>query len=322
MRRVTVAVLALMLTAVTAHAQAWLPAQGEFTVSFLVSDSFVDRHDLNGLSDPNSDIDTTTVLADVTWGIHDRLALTVALPLVSSRFLSTGTPPHPTALDNGSYHTTLTDFRIDLRYNAVNRRNLVITPFATVVTPSHGYEYFAHAAPGRRVNELQLGAAVGTTLDQVPGMFVQARYGYGIQEQFLDISHNRSVAAFEGGYFATPDVRVFGMVSGQWTHGGVDLFPTARLVWPAEQWANHDRITRENFVNVGGGVGWAINDTVDVFGSYTKAVSARNTHVLDRGIQFGVSLRLQKSALERGILNSKGRSLARCVCQKGLALKR
>lgn len=323
MRRILAIAFAIVLGAASAHAQAWLPSKGEVTVSMLFSDSFVDRHDLNGVSDPNSDITTRTFLADVTYGVRDDLSLTISLPVVSSRFTSTGTPRHPTIEDDGNFHTTATDFRVDLRYNALNRRGLVVTPYLTVVTPSHDYEYFAHAAPGRRVNELQLGASVGTTLDDVlPGMFVQAKYGYGIQERFVDFSHNRSAYSLESGYFATPDVRVFGMVSGQVTHGGVDLFPTARLVWPNIQWVNHDRITRENFVNVGAGVGWTLNETVDVFGSYTKAVSARNTHVLDRGIQFGVSLRLQKSALERGILNSAGRSLARCVCQKGLALKR
>src|SRR5262249_53719481 len=150
-------------------------------------------------SDPNSDIDTRSMLADITWGIRDRIALGISLPLVSSRFLTAGTAPHPSSLDNGSFHTTVTDFRVDLRYNAVNHRNLVITPYASLVTPSHGYEYFAHAAPGRHVNELQLGVSVGTTVDQLlPGMFVQARYGYGIQEQFVDVSHNRSIGAVEG----------------------------------------------------------------------------------------------------------------------------
>lgn len=325
MRRLLLIACALLTTAAAAQAQAWLPSKGELTVSFLVSDTFTDRHDLNGLSDPNSDINTRSLLTDVTWGIRDDLALTVALPLVASQFLTAGTPPHPSVLDNGDYHSTLTDFRIDLRYNAYSRRGLAITPFATLVTPSHGYEYFAHAAPGRHVNELQLGVTAGSTLDDiVPGMFVQARYGYGIQEQFVDISHNRSTYALEGGYFATPAVRVFGMVSGQSTHGGLDLSPTARLVWPTIQWVNHDRITRENFVNVGGGIGWALNDTFDIFGSYSKAVSARNTHVLDRGIQVGVSWRVRKSALERGVLSSSNaaRSLSRCVCQKGLALKR
>ena len=38
---------------------------------------------------------------------------------------------------------------------------------------------------------------------------------------------------------------------------------------------------------------------------------------------FGASVRLQKSALERGIVNlSAGNRIARCACQKGLALKR
>jgi hypothetical protein len=157
----------------------------------------------------------------------------------------------------------------------------------------------------------------------LPGMFVQGRYGYGIQETFQDVSHNRSVFSGEMGYFATPDIRVFGMVSGQVTHGGVNLSPTARLEWPAEKWQNHDRITNEEFTTVGGGIGWTINDVLDVFGSDTTMVQARNTHVLKRGLLLGASIRVQPSALERGIVNlSAGNRLARCACQKGLALKR
>ena len=313
-----------MISAAPARAQAWLPSQGEITMSFVFSDSFTDAHDLSGTRDYRSDIKTKTFLADVTFGVKDNLSVTVSLPVVSSQFITQGTPAHPTVQDDGQFHTTATDIRVDVRYNVLNRRGFVITPFAGTVTPSHSYEYFAHAAPGRRVNELQVGTYVGTTLDDVlPGMFVQGRYAYGFQETFLDISHNRSMYSLESGYFATPDVRVFGMISGQVTHGGVDLIPTARLVWPAEQWLNHDRIVRENFLNVGGGIGWAVNDTIDVFGSFTKAVSAVNTHILDRGILIGASIRLQKSSLERGIVNlSAGNRLARCACQKGLALKR
>lgn len=322
-----IAALLVIFSAVSAapvYAQAWLPAKGEATVSFVFSDSFVDQHDINGLRDPNSDIITQSLLADVTYGLRDDLSLTISIPFVRGKFISTGTPPHPTVQDDGRFHSTITDLRFDLRYNVLNRRGMVVTPFVTTVTPSHEYQYFAHAAPGRRVNELQVGTYVGSTLDDiVPGMFVQARYGYGIQERFLDISHNRSMFSAESGYFISPDVRVFGMVNGQVTHGGVDLRSDARLVWPAAQWLNHDRITRENFVNLGGGVGWSVNDVVDVFGSYTKAVAARNTHVLDRALVFGASIRLRKSAIERGIVSaSLGNRLARCACQKGLAAKR
>ena len=324
MTRAIFAAVVLLLGAAPAWAQAWLGSQGEVTTSFVFSRQFVDEHDLNGLRDKNSDIFTNSMLADVTFSVRDNLAVTVAIPIVSSKFVTAGTPPHPTIQDNGSYHTTATDLRFDLRYNVFNRRNLVITPFIGSVTPSHKYEYFAHAAPGRRVNELQIGTYVGTTLDGLlPGMFVQGRYGFGIQETFLDISHNRSQFSGEMGYFATPDIRVFGMVSGQVTHGGVDLTPTSRLVWPAEKWQNHDRIINEEFTTVGAGVGWTVNDVLDVFGSYTTMVQAHNTHVLKRGLLFGASIRVQKSQLERGIVNlSAGNRIARCACQKGLALKR
>jgi hypothetical protein len=325
MTRALLLIAAIVLsTASPARAQAWLGSRGEITTSFVFSNSFVDEHDLNGLRDKNSDIFTNSVLADVTFSVRDNLAVTLALPVVSSKFVSAGTPPHPTIQDDGQYHTTATDLRFDVRYNVFNRRNLVITPFVGSVTPSHKYQYFAHAAPGRRVNELTIGTYVGTTIDRLlPGMFVQGRYGYGIQEKFLDVAHNRSQFSGEMGYFATPDLRVFGMVSGQVTHGGVDLSPTARLVWPTEKWQNHDRITNEEFTSVGGGIGWTVNDVIDVFGSYTTMVQAHNTHVLKRGLLFGASIRVQPSALERGIVHlSAGNRIARCACQKGLALKR
>ena len=324
MTRIAPIAIVIALSAAPVYAQAWLSSKGETTVSFVVSDSHVNQHDLSGVRSPGSSINTQSFLMDVTYGIRDDLSVTVALPIVRSRFISYGTPPHPTIQDDGQYHTTATDFRFDIRYNAFNKRNTVITPFVSTVTPSHEYQYFAHAAPGRRVNEVQIGTYVGTTVDKLlPGMFVQARYAYGIQEQFLDISHNRSVFSLESGYFMTPDVRVFGMVSGQLTHGGVNLTPTSRATWPEQMWLNHDRIVHENFTNVGGGIGWSVNDVVDVFGSYTKMIGALNTHVLDHALVFGASIRIQKSAIERGIVsNSVGNRIARCARQKGLAAKR
>ena len=39
-----------------------------------------------------------------------------------------GTPPHPTIQDNGQYHTTASDFRLDIRYNAFSTHTTVVTP--------------------------------------------------------------------------------------------------------------------------------------------------------------------------------------------------
>ena len=84
-------------------------------------------------------------------------------------------------------------------------------------------QQFAHSAPGRDLHELQVGAYWAKLLDRVlPGLFVTGRYSYGFTQRVLDISHNRSNVDLELGYFIKPEVRVFGLGSGQLTHGGID----------------------------------------------------------------------------------------------------
>ncbi len=296
-----------------AWAQAWLPQQGEATVSFLLTDVLVRQHYVPADSFDFGHIRTQTMIADVTYGLRDDLALSVSLPIVRSRYW--GAFPHAGGLDDGEPHTTAQDLRVDLRYG-VTRGAVRVTPFIGSIVPATDYEYFAHAAAGRRVRELQVGTYVAGTLDRVlPGLFLQGRYSYGFAEQILDIPHNRSQLGLELGYFVTPSLRVVGMFSGQRTHGGVDLSPTAGRTWPAERFRNHDRIVAEHYANVGGGMGWTVNDTIDVFGSLARTVTGRNTHKMDYAATVGVSIRLRKPAADP-FSASRREGLVRCVCQK------
>ena len=308
-----VVAIAVLLLANDARAQAWLPERGETTVSFAFTDAFVREHQLPTQRYEIGTIRSQTLLADVTYGLRDDLAISIGLPLVHSRY--TGTFPHPTPLDDGRAHTSPQDVRIDLRYR-LTEGSFVVTPFIASSVPATDYEYFAHAAPGRRVRELMIGTYAGTTLDDIaPGLFVQGRYTYGFAEKVLDISHNRSQLNLELGYFVTPSVRAVAMVSGQRTHGGVDLPINARAIWPAERFRNHDRIVAEHFANVGGGVGWTLNDTIDVFGSLASTVAARNTHRLRYAATFGASIRLRKPKSDP-FSASRREGLVRCICQK------
>jgi hypothetical protein len=219
--------LIMAVSASSARAQAWLPAQGEGTVSVLFSDVFAKYHYLPTTPQDFGHIRTETVLLDVTYGLTDKVAITVGIPWVASRY--SGAYPHPladltgvTPLDDGTYHQTFQDFRFDVRYN-ITRRGLVLTPFIGSIVPSHSYTYFAHTAPGRDLNELQLGVSAAGMLDSlVPGTFVQASYSYGVTEKVLDIAHNRSNMSLEIGYFVTPTLRLLALSTGQLTHGGVD----------------------------------------------------------------------------------------------------
>jgi hypothetical protein len=312
MRVPLVAVIVALVPAV-ASAQAWLPQQGEAQVSFIYTDTLVREHYLPDVAYELGEIESGTFFADVTYGIRDDLAVSVGVPIVRSKY--TGAFPHPTSLDNGEAHTSVQDLKFDVRYQ-LTRGSLVLTPFIGSQLPATDYEYFAHTAPGRRLRELQMGTYVGGTLDRaLPGLFVQGRYTYGIVEEVLDISHNRSQLGLELGYFVTPSWRVVGMASGQRTHGGVDMPRNAGTIWPREQFRNHDRITAEHYVNLGGGMGWTVNDTFDVFGSLTRTVVARNTHKLHYAASVGVSITLRKPVKDP-FSAARREGLVRCICQK------
>ena len=76
--RAAIALFTLSL-ATTAHAQAWLPAKGEGTVSVLFSNTLSTRHYLPDVAYDRGHIDANTMLFDVTYGLTDRMAVTVHL---------------------------------------------------------------------------------------------------------------------------------------------------------------------------------------------------------------------------------------------------
>src|SRR5580765_4063157 len=127
------ALMLVTLVVAPVWAQAWLPAKGEGTVSVVYQDVFVHDHYLTTTLVDAGHISTKTVLADVTYGVTDKLAITVAIPWVTSKY--NGDKPHPIAdlsgpvptfsgvspYDDGTYHQTLTDIRFEVRYNVAKK---------------------------------------------------------------------------------------------------------------------------------------------------------------------------------------------------------
>ena len=99
----------------------------------------------------------------------------------------------------------------------------------------------------------------------------------------MNVSHNRSNMDLEVGYFLRPSLRVFGMGAGQVTHGGLDFPTNFRDIATPDQWLHHDQIARENFLNLGGGIAYALSGSVDLFGSTMHMVTGRNGHALQLG---------------------------------------
>jgi hypothetical protein len=318
-RRVVVC-LAAVLTGLLAApaavlAQAWVPEKGDVTVSLAVQELNVKKHFSGTQSIDAGHINTVVFLTDATYGLTNKLAVDLAVPFVSTAYA--GARPHPgTDIDNGEIHSSFTDLRFSVRYN-LKRDGVVITPYAGSITPSHDYAYYGHAAFGEQLRELQVGAFVAKLFKSgVPGLFVSGRAAYGFVEKVQDISHNRSMGDLEVGYFFTPSFRAFGMTSGQFTHGGIDFPINGQAGLPLALRPVHDVIQKVHYLNAGGGFAYSLNDSVDLFGSFTRQVAGRNGHVLNRGITFGASWSISRRPKADATVTAREGSLGRCICQR------
>jgi len=314
----------------SASAQAWVPEKGGGSVSLAMQQLNVKKHLAGTQVIDAGHINTGVLLADMTYAVTDKFAVDLAFPFVVTKY--SGGRPHPnTNIDDGAYHNSFTDFRMSVRYN-LTRKGAVITPYLGSVVPSHEYAYYGHAAFGEQLNELQVGTFVAKLFTSgVPGMFVSSRIAYGFVEKVQDISHNRSMADLEAGYFVTPSFRAFGMVNGQHSFGGIDLPPNGQAGLPVALRPVHDVIQRVNFVNLGGGFAYSITDSFDMFGSFLRQVDGRNGHKLNRGITVGASWSFSRRSNADATTAGTGApsrqyarmttakregSLGRCICQK------
>ena len=325
---VFVALASCMILSAAPHdaaAQAWLPSPGEGTISIQWQNVLSKDHFVPTTAVDIGHIESHAVVLDVTYGVTEKIAVDLSLPYIASKYV--GPQPHPTALDDGAYHGSPQDFRLALRYN-LRAGRFALAPYIGSILPSHNYEYYAHAAPGRRVAEVQVGAYVARLFDAaIPGAFVQARVGYGLMQQVADINHSRAMLDLEIGDFVTERFRVFALGTGQVTFGGIDIPLLGPNSLQMSLQPQHDRIDRTDFLNVGAGASFAIRESVDVFGSMMTNVANRNGHATNRGIDVGVSWTFKRvgapsardlaRAAAKTDRDAEARALVKCVCQRG-----
>ena len=289
-KRIIVACLAAMslhfALPAAAPAQAWVPEKGAGTVSATYSNMYVRNHvDGAGVRNPAlGRIRTNIIVSSLEYGITDKLALNADVAHVASKY--TGNQLLHGPKDTGSYHPTFQDAHIELRYNAL-RRAWVVTPFIGTTIPTHDYEVRGHSAPGRGFHELLVGVNVGRQLEGLlPDAYVHTRYSYAILGRFDGLSLNRSNAECEVGWFATRSLSLRFISAFQKTHGGI-ITPLEPDLEEHER-EFHDRITRANVIDLGGGVGFAVSKYFRIHAAYLTNVYSRNNHAAG-GFLVGIS---------------------------------
>jgi hypothetical protein len=295
-RRLLLSSSAAFLVASGALAQAWLAPKGEASLGVAYQNIYTRYHLFSeGEKFDGGRIRMNMVVFGLSYSFTDRLAASASVPYVSTRY--DGTRPHVAPgfkrVDDGSYHGTFTDLRVDLRYNLL-RDPAMVTPFVSAIIPTHDYPTFAHSAPSTGLKQYLVGVSVGRRLDPIlEAGFAQLRYSYAFQERVLGISHDRSNADLEVGYFLTPSLGVSAIGSYQKTHGGIELpligTPANDAFRNTPYYVHHDQLAQSNYFNLGGIVSYALTGTVDVFASYQSTVWGRSIHATQLGLAFGMN---------------------------------
>ncbi len=265
-----------VLWAGLAHAQAWMPSAGSGDVSLAYVDTWFTKHWLtNGGTVDAGHIRAFTYAVGAEYSPTDRLMFSASLPLIESEYH--GAHPHPTEVDDGAYHATITDFRMEAHYQLL-LQPFAIAPYVAYLFPTHNYETLGHAAPGRGLDETWVGVAVGKTLDQwIPRTYVESRFTYAFVQAVQGISHDKENVEFNLGYFITPYLSIEGLWHWQQTLGGINNpTPPTNPLFPY-----HDQLGRDNFTNVGGSLAWSYSDHSQFSFSYMTGIAGRNGHKID-----------------------------------------
>ena len=276
----------LTLASMAAQAQAWLPQEGSYSYSIDYSNTLNKFH-YNKFGDEidagHTDINVMTLSG--SYSLTDRISINVSLPVVKSRYRGLGLGGHDTPIDDGTWHSTITDLQFTVNYQLINGA-FGLAPYVGAVIPTHDYTTFGHSAPGRGLNEVWFGTYAAISLNEwIPRTYVQVRGNYAFVEEVMGISHDRINATLEIGYFFNPSWNIRVIASEQWTDGGISVpVPVTDPLFPV-----HDQLAAEEFINVGGGATWVINDRMSIYGLYMEAIEGTNAHKVDHRVILGFS---------------------------------
>lgn len=273
---------AALLLSSALHAQAWLPEKGSLSAALLYTDIFDTKHYLpDGEEFDAGHTRSHSLGLTLSYSPSERVLLTAGVPYVSAEYH--GSRPHPTEVDDGDYHGTFTDLRVEVHYQLA-LEPVAFAPYVALVEPTHDYPALGHAAPGRNLEEKWVGFFIGRSLDLwIPRTYVQARYSFAFVEEVANVGHDRSNLDLEAGYFMRPEWSVRVLLYWQRTHGGIDVpVPPSH---PLFQF--HDQLAAERFLNAGVGTSYVTEQGISMFALFNTSLRGKNSHKLGRGVNLG-----------------------------------
>ena len=187
---------------------------------------------------------TTSLLAEVDYGVTERFAATASVPFVFARY--TGDLPPFSGLERDAcrcWHQSFQDFSIAGRYR-FGDEFWALTPQVRYIQPTHDYPYQGEAVVGPNLQQLVMGISGAWRLAHaLPKASIQGGYTFALVEPAVeDVRPNRSNVSASFGYALTRSLYVHGGALYQKNHGGLTIFDMAGA--PPEQNAQADRLLK------------------------------------------------------------------------------
>ncbi len=262
---------------------------GQFVVTYQFNETDGFESDIGDL--PIGSIDTHVMNFELQYALTDRLTIIAGIPYVRKRYNDGPLPHDPLLLDpprpyienvdDGSWNSDFQDFNFGARYR-VKDGAFSVEPFVYLGIPSQEYPFSGNAAVGQQLTRLQ----VGSSLMWYPGLsnaYYSADIGYVFVEETLGVSVNYWNIRAEAGYQFGP--RITGRLFGLLKKGSGLSVPTDFPGFPDqltdEMWYQHDRTLKHNYLNVGIGLDWALNDHYSLSSNYMTMVWEDQVNILD-----------------------------------------
>ena len=217
----------------------------------------------------------------------EKLAVDVSLPFALVKYA--GDAPHgpPGEWDDGKFHATLTDLRFGGRYQILDESVVAVSPHLAFSIPVMDYEVIGFATGGRHLKTVHIGASVGRTFDPyVPNLYFTGSYEFSLSEKSDicgpcdEIKQRRSDIALELGYFFLEGkLGVNLAMNWRLQHGGLNF--EEFVGENPELVNNHDPLLNEDFLFLGGGVSYQINERFTVAAVVRQFVRGFNTRDQD-----------------------------------------
>ncbi|MDX2091905.1 MAG: hypothetical protein SFX73_28845 [Kofleriaceae bacterium] len=291
LRRIVVGlVMFASLTLVrTAHAQAVIDEKGTVSAALSFDYGFANKIvETGGVTFENQHVNTQVATLALSYVPVNRLAISVALPLVGVKYDPVrGQDPHGpwdgTIADGSSTHYTLQDLRADAAYMVIGGGD---TPYALafhvgLTAPLADYPVQGYAAPGRHLFQGRIGVDFSISPQFLPRAFFNVGYELTLSQKFeeveetKDVGQTRSVANASLGYFITDKFGAYLLSGFRTQHDGVNLVDYS--MFSAELKAWHDPVLDENALLVGLGAMYALTEKLYISATYSHFVSGKNT---------------------------------------------